>query len=1116
MIESISTAFIAGKVITFLATKFAGKTIDKWLSVRKKKKAFEKALEQALIKVAEAEFTIRGPGGLNESFLINEVVTEELWTKLLDPTIDEEIDYKLLEKALRDLYTQVKIGDKEREAIEFFVDALIDQMWSQDALRDILTTKIIRQHDLKLSLAKKKALVRDYLQAVGQRIKCELDEEIGEGNRYVEPLIEKREKKKEREEKRIKERFPPEEADSFTPVDMNTYFVESSDSKVIVVADSGYGKTTLLKELLVRISDMFHAKTFRVDTPIPIYFTPSQAADCSEGNIINIVTGRLMDSGCRESKVRQFVQDQFHMHTGGFIFLIDALDQVSSRQNLLGALEGRCFRENRVVATTRPNVYDMEKGHLGNYVYLRIREFDEDRWEEYLGKEKLEALREIVDEEFLSVPILLKLVLEFWLGQDEKMEPVKNRADLYSQMFDKLLKRQPHIDSAKQRPLSNIKNDLCILAHDTLVKGYLGQFPRDEVRDKILNEDRLNDLEARRWIFETARKGEELAFRHRSFQEYLAAEYLNSFIKTENDLDKLESYLYHPNWEESLRFLAGLLSSKLAEKVVDRILNQAEGKPLFLYRDHLRLAALCLREIGETGQNQRKEVVDLLKSDIGNYILRSTAISTLIVLRGEESVEILEGLLSHKNSSVRVRAAEILGEIKCEKSLEILIKCLKDEDTYVRGSAVYALGELKSEKVIKYLIQALKDKADGVRFDAVSALSYFKSEKVVESLIQALHDEYSFVREISAAALGMIESDNVVEPLIQALLDKDYYVRRNAASSLGNLKSEKAVDLLIKSMMSMDSDVLYIAARAYVKIKSKKMVNFLMKAINGKNSFARRNAVYTLIDLKSDPLVETLIESTKDKQSDVRQSAVDALGAIKSEAAVESLIQALKDEDSSVRWRAAKGLAGIKSDIVVASLIQALKDEDSVVRERAVSALGEIKSKVAVGPLIQALKDEDYLVRRNSAEALGEIRSGVAVASLIQVLKDEDSDVRWRAASALGKIKSEKAVESLIQVLKDEDSDVRWSAANALGEIKSEIAVESLIQVLKDEDFSVRGKAASALGEIGTSGVLAKLMALWNTKDPKADRANLLHTIKKCDRKVRSQQPIKPISREFF
>lgn len=196
MIDPLTT-MIAGKVMEFLAETLAGRKTDVWLSDQDKKKAFRKAFEAALDRVADEGVSIKGPSALDDSFLTSQVVKEELWAKLLDPTIDEEINYSLLEEELRAIYPGGPISDREVEAIEFFVDALMDKMWQQPSLRGLIYGKILYQHDQRLSLRRKKALVLDYLKVEGKRIEAQLYEDLGEGNHYVEPLIEEKTKKTE-------------------------------------------------------------------------------------------------------------------------------------------------------------------------------------------------------------------------------------------------------------------------------------------------------------------------------------------------------------------------------------------------------------------------------------------------------------------------------------------------------------------------------------------------------------------------------------------------------------------------------------------------------------------------------------------------------------------------------------------------------------------------------------------------------------------------------------------------------------------------------------------------------------------------------------------------------
>jgi HEAT repeat protein len=1038
----------------------------------------------------------------------------------------------------------------------------------QEIIKDLLS-ELIRQHDLTLSDAEKETLVRNYFDEQKRKICEDLFYDLGPGNHYVEPLIEKRENQK------LKGKLSDMLAESYSPIEIDTYFTKGPDRRIAVVADSGYGKTTLLKQLFLRISKTLEEEIPKSNCPIPIYLSPSEAAECSESNILGKIEIRLMACGFHESKVRHFVQDEFDR--GDFIFLIDALDQISTRQNLMGALEGRAFRNNRVVVTTRPNIWKMESKHLQGYVYLLIREFDETRWEEYLGEERFNALKEIVDEDFFSVPILLRLAVEYLSGGTGKLERIRNRADLYKRVIDELLRRHEDIDAVRAEGLRErkslyLRNDLQKLAHDTLANCELGQFPRGEAL-AILEKDeiRLDDLEARQWILEKTEEGEEIGFRHRSFQEYFATEYLRSKIKTEDDLKNLDSYLYHPNWEESIRFLVGLLPVNMAESLIERVLNLAEGKLLSLYRDHLRFAALLLREMGDSGERQSLKVVEHLESDLQDSDFRDMAISILAILKSERGTELLIKALQGPDPDYRGSVAVALRKIRSERAVEPLIRTLKHPDPQIRRDAANVLVMITSECVVESLIKALEDPAPEVRSEAVYALGGIKPEGVAESLIKALEDPALEVRSEAVYALGEIKPEGVADFLIKALQDPENKIRLRAAYALGKIKSEKAVEPLIKALQDPEDEVRWEAAYALGKIKSEKAVEPLIKALQGPEDEVRRSAASALVEIKSEKAVEPLINALQDPKGGVRWWAAHALGETKSEKAVESLIKALQDPEGGVRWKAAYALRKIKSEKAVEPLIKALQDPEDVVRWSAADALGEIKSEKSVEPLIKALQDPEAVVRGSAARVLGVIKSEKAVESLLKALQDPEADVRERAAGALGEIRSDRvvehlikalmdpsydvresaeealqafnseqavkalikvmegqdydaawramytleniaselAVEFLINALQDPDPGVRWKVVDILGKIRSERAVEPLIKTLQDPDPGVRRAASYALGGICTLATLNFFVDSWKKGETDLGRHLLLHDIQSCDRKLRSQQPVK-------
>jgi hypothetical protein len=78
-------------------------------------------------------------------------------------------------------------------------------------------------------------------------------------------------------------------------------------------------------------------------------------------------------------------------------------------------------------------------------------------------------------------------------------------------------------------------------------------------------------------------------------------------------------------------------------------------------------------------------------------------------LKKERNVNGLIKALRHKDSLIRLRAAEALGSIRDKKAVEPLIQALlNDEDPWVRRKAALALENIPDKRAVEPLIQALK------------------------------------------------------------------------------------------------------------------------------------------------------------------------------------------------------------------------------------------------------------------------------------------------------------------------------------------------------------------------------------------------------------------------
>ncbi|MDD5530571.1 MAG: HEAT repeat domain-containing protein [bacterium] len=922
-------------------------------------------------------------------------------------------------------------------------------------------------------------------------------------------------------------------------IDVNKYFVSGRDRKIAIVADSGIGKTTFLKWLFNEIVQ----GNIQTDL-LPFYLPPTASPNfATKEKLVDLICSYFNAplEGCKS-----FIRNEIEQ--GNCLFLVDSLDQMGTTGAVTQGLQTG-FGRNIVVLTSR---HGREEYFSRNkFTELKLEEFDLSQTDAYLGNLKEHpVVKAISDPNILKVPILLKMIKSV-LGKKDILK-IETKSDLYKEFINQILKREQRLQEGRQKcsiDYREIHNYLQKLAYNSLRAGYLGQFPRGKI-GKFLELEESNpatgivikELLDRPIVVEIMEsKKDEVAFRHRSFQEYLAAERLSEILK-EKKVEEIEGELFHPDWEESLKFLSGLMKDdvKKVEEIAMFLLNPPEIEkyvPLKLYKGNVQKALLWINEIlpvidkrnsVETEEIHKiisQQIKEFQKTWLGNYLYdiyleifsqsnNSTEIIELFIkllkdnywartrvakaigkIKSEKAVAPLIEALEDKNKYVfqTIGYIKAFGEIKSEKAVPSLIKLLEDKDAEIRKASVEALGEIKSKEAVRSLIKLLKDKGEWIRRVSVETLGKMQSEEAVGPLIKLLKDKDAEIRKASVEALGEIKSKEAVPSLIKLLEDKEEkeWVKRTSAEALGNIKSEKAVPTLIKLLEDKSEDVRRIATVALGEMRSEKAVPSLIKLLEDKNEskWIRRTSAEALGNIKSEKAVPSIIELLEDEWG--RETAVEVLGKMQSEKAVPSLIKLLENKDEEVRKITIDVLGKIKSEKAVPTLIKLLEDkgEEFFLRTKTAEVLGEIKSKEAVPSLIRLLEDknENKWIRRFSAEVLGEIKSKEAVPLLIKLLEDKDEErwVRETAIEVLGKMQSEKAVPSLIKLLENKDEEVRETAIEALGEIKSDKAVETLIKLLEDKDekkWTIE-TAVEALGEIKSDKAVETLIKLLEDKD---------------------------------
>jgi len=567
---------------------------------------------------------------------------------------------------------------------------------------------------------------------------------------------------------------------------------------------------------------------------------------------------------------------------------------------------------------------------------------------------------------------------------------------------------------------------------------------------------------------------DEWGFLHLTFQEFFCAAGLHA----EEQFAKVAlKHLFDPRWEEVIRLGVGYLAMvqnrpEEARRFVHKVRNYRDkARPWItdVLRLQIPLAALLAAEAEDAvPPAEQREIAselaqwvlkDLPWTDYSARILAELALTEFNVPAGEPFI----AMLSYKDSEIRRKSADALGQLKAEAALEPLIAILRDKNSNVRWSVCSALGRLKIPTAVQPLLRMIKDTDINTSWSAALALGQQESSVVLQPLLRALNDENDRIRLAAVVALSQLKIVVALPSLIKALQDPSVMVRYGAVEALGKFNGEAVVQPLIACFHDDDRGVRWAAASALGHFKPESVLQLLLTSLKDSNAHTRACAARALGDLKTADAVEPLIEALNDNDTVVRRSVLYALARLKSEAAIQPLIAALRDKDLKVRWNAVESLGILINDAAFQPLLTALRDRSYLVRMDAAWALGQLQNKEALPHLILALQDKVADVRSSAAKALGLLQDEDAIPALIRALRDKINYVRSGVAQALGHFSSEVVLQPLFSALMDKDYVVCWSAAEALGELKSDESLQPLIDALLKRNDSARRLIAEAL-----------------------------------------------------
>jgi len=217
--------------------------------------------------------------------------------------------------------------------------------------------------------------------------------------------------------------------------------------------------------------------------------------------------------------------------------------------------------------------------------------------------------------------------------------------------------------------------------------------------------------------------------------------------------------------------------------------------------------------------------------------IRTNAITALTKL-GLPAVTGLHNVLYDSDRTVRLAAAQALGEIGDITAIPDLLKMLRDIDEDVRVNAVEAIGKIKDNTPLQALFEILRDAKSSTRLRRaviIALISIGNADAVPELSKCLLNDEYANIRYIAAVALGEIRNVVALPALQETLHDSDHEVRLAAASALGKIGDSSAIPALIETLQDTDIAVVDRTLGALRRIGTSEALAAIQDWQNSKN-----------------------------------------------------------------------------------------------------------------------------------------------------------------------------------------------------------------------------------------------------------------------------------------
>ena len=567
--------------------------------------------------------------------------------------------------------------------------------------------------------------------------------------------------------------------------------------------------------------------------------------------------------------------------------------------------------------------------------------------------------------------------------------------------------------------------------------------------------------------------GDIYSFRHRTFQEYLAAAALARQMTSQNEAVSGEANLLankhrtHSRWTEVLRMMFGILAQmmgsrgrKEAKRWRDSLLKDDDPGML-----GLELALKSLTEIADIREWRADDQRQLETS------IAATWLDGVLDAAQDKRVARVDHL--------SLLAEEIKGLHTDEITGKKLLEALRTQDSYTQEIVIELLKTLRIKVPQEYVMELLQDAGRHVRHTALEVVRVQKDRISLDKLRMLLSNEKREVRDVGVRLLQE-QGEYIPVTALLSLLEEVIVEKR---------RLQAGQDI---SPWNIDLRVRYAIVAALWKQRQEVSLEQWLMLLTHSDEEVRYAMVYTLCSQESNPQrvlvdqvpIERWLALLKDTQREIRAQAAEMLRERAEQVPVECWLALLHDENEEVCVTAVLAL-GERGEPPPLEPLLALLNYDYANGRRSEEAQrifgnGATEGLVSIQPAKFHAKDDLYkyvnelyrvyesvdsiaLVRTAALEVLKRQKERLALEQLKVLLKSQ----YWKEREAATLLLSDRGevvpIEIFLTLFQDEDKHVRKAAAQALREQGERVAIEFWKELVKHEDGKVREIAVQAL-----------------------------------------------------